>query len=96
MLMIDCPWCGLRSEEEFVCGGQAHIQRPADPAATSDADWGAYLYQRENPKGPHRERWQHRYGCGQWFNVVRDTVSHAVLHTYLIGEDPPYHDGASE
>jgi heterotetrameric sarcosine oxidase delta subunit len=89
MIRLECPWCGLRNEEEFVCGGQAHIERPANPQDVDDAQWADYLYQRDNPKGPHRERWQHRYGCGQWFNVLRDTVSHEVLATYLMGEDAP-------
>ena len=33
MLLIPCPYCGERPELEFVYGGQAHIARPADPAA---------------------------------------------------------------
>ena len=32
MLLIPCPWCGARPENEFRYGGEAHIARPADPA----------------------------------------------------------------
>ena len=32
MLLIACPWCGARPENEFRYGGEAHIARPPDPA----------------------------------------------------------------
>ena len=89
MMRIECPCCGLRSEDEFRCGGEAHIARPADPAAVDDDSWAAYLYRRENPKGLHCERWHHRYGCGQWFNVVRDLVSHEIVAVYPMGASWP-------
>jgi sarcosine oxidase delta subunit len=37
----------------------------------------------------HHERWCHSYGCGQWFNIVRDTVTHRILATYRMGEHKP-------
>ena len=54
MLLITCPWCGVRPELEFSYGGEAHIARPADPASVSDADWTTFLHLRTNPKGVHR------------------------------------------
>ncbi len=33
MLQIECPWCGKRDQTEFSYGGEAHIDRPAQPAA---------------------------------------------------------------
>ncbi len=75
MLLIVCPWCGPREETEFHYGGQADIAYPADPAALDDASWAAYLFVRENPKGPFAERWCHSAGCRRWFDLVRDTVS---------------------
>jgi hypothetical protein len=30
VLLIPCPWCGLRDEIEFSYGGEAHIVRPRD------------------------------------------------------------------
>jgi heterotetrameric sarcosine oxidase delta subunit len=89
MMKIDCPWCGSRTEDEFTCGGQSHIARPADPAAVSDSEWADYLYQRINPKGVHFERWRHTYGCRQWFNVARHTVSHEVLAVYRMTDPKP-------
>jgi len=70
MLSIPCPWCGPREEPEFTYGGEAHVARPAHDV--DDAGWARYLFQRENPKGTHHERWCHTQGCGQWFNAARD------------------------
>jgi len=89
MLQIACPWCGPRDESEFTCGGEAHIERPKDPDAVSDAEWADYLFMRTNPRGAHREQWVHAHGCRRWFNVVRDTVSYQISGTYKIGERAP-------
>lgn len=89
MLLIHCPWCGRRDESEFTCGGEAHIQRPADPAALDDADWADYVFMRTNPKGRHRERWCHSHGCGRWFNVERHTLTHDILAVYRMDKMPP-------
>lgn len=93
MLLITCPWCGPRSESEFRCGGEAHVVRPEPPQDATDAVWTGYLYIRNNVKGVHHERWLHRYGCGGWFHVVRDTVSHRVLAAYEMKESPPPLEG---
>lgn len=87
MLRIPCPWCGVRDETEFRFGGEAHVERP--DLEVSDAAWADYLFNRENPKGLHYERWCHVYGCSQWFNVVRDTVTHEIHTVYEMGEAKP-------
>ena len=89
MLQIACPWCGPRDETEFICGGESHIARPGPHDQVSDAAWAAYLFGRINPKGLHYERWLHRHGCGQWFNLVRDTVSHEIKAVYKMGDPKP-------
>jgi len=89
MLKITCPYCGARHESEFICGGQSHIIRPEDPSSVSDVTWYAYLFERKNPKGIHLERWCHTAGCGQWFNIARDTVSHEILAVYSMSEPKP-------
>jgi heterotetrameric sarcosine oxidase delta subunit len=89
MLLLTCPWCGPRDEIEFRCGGQSHITRPGPPEAVSDIEWSAYLFDRINPRGIHRERWLHVYGCRQWFNVARDTVTHLIVATYRMDEAAP-------
>ncbi len=86
MMKIPCPHCGERDENEFQCGGTAHLARPALDAG--DREWGEYLYFRDNPKGGHRERWRHAFGCGRWFNLVRDTVTHEISAVYPITENP--------
>ena len=89
MLLIRCPWCGERDETEFRCGGEAHIARPAQPAALSDDQWADYLFMRSNPKGVHFERWRHVHGCGRWFNAARDTVRDRFLAVYPAQAKPP-------
>lgn len=96
MLLITCPNCGPRPELEFAYGGEAHIARPADPMSLDDETWAAFLYMRANPKGAHAERWRHVHGCGRFFNVLRDTVSDAVLSTYAIGTPRPAPPAAKE
>ena len=86
-MMIPCICCGLRDESEFVCGGTTHIVRP--PLSADDMAWGEYLFFRDNPKGLHRERWRHVQGCGQWFNLMRDTVTHEVVSVYAMTETGP-------
>jgi sarcosine oxidase subunit delta len=86
-LRILCPYCGLRDEPEFTFGGPSHVTRP--PLTASDKIWSAYLFNRANPAGVHLERWQHGYGCGRWFNVARDTRTHEILKTYVMGAPPP-------
>ena len=87
MMQLRCPWCGTRPENEFHCGGTTAIVRP--PLDCDDETWGRYLFFRENPKGEHAERWRHTFGCGQWFNVLRDTVTHEVQGVYGITEPRP-------
>ncbi|MFN3945796.1 MAG: sarcosine oxidase subunit delta [Allosphingosinicella sp.] len=83
MLRIHCPWCGARDEIEFRCGGESHIERPEPDV--SDATWAAYLFERDNPRGARAERWVHSAGCRQWFNLVRDTVTHEIHEVYRMG-----------
>jgi sarcosine oxidase subunit delta len=81
MLVLTCPYCGIAAEEtELAAGGPAHLVR-AGPEADDDA-LEAYLALRDNPKGPHLERWRHAMGCGKWFLAARDTATHEVYGTY--------------
>ena len=76
MLVIDCPHCGPRVQAEFTYAG-ADLARPT-PHASAEA-WFAYVYLRDNPKGPHVELWQHSAGCRAWLRVRRDTRTHDIL-----------------
>ena len=88
MLQIECPYCGLRDESEFSYGGEAHIARPLDPDALSDAEWADYLFMRTNTKGLFREMWNHSAGCRRWFNMERNTATYEIVSVYRIGEQP--------
>lgn len=90
MLYIVCPCCGASGDEqEFHCGGEAHIvRRVAD--TDSDEDLGGYLFDRQNPKGLHFERWRHQYGCGKWFHIARDTRTMEIFGYYdITAAEPP-------
>jgi sarcosine oxidase subunit delta len=77
MLLITCPFCGARGETEFVYGGPVGPDRP-DPANCDDEEWLEYLLNVPNPTGPVEERWWHVKGCGDWFTIWRNTVTHDI------------------
>jgi heterotetrameric sarcosine oxidase delta subunit len=83
-MLIPCPVCGLRDHGEFLYGGDATVVRPAisDP---DPAHWSAYVYDRDNPRGPHREYWQHVHGCRSMLLVKRNTDTHDVSGAELVG-----------
>jgi heterotetrameric sarcosine oxidase delta subunit len=87
MMRLPCPWCGECDEIEFVYGGPSAPARPA--LECSDDIWGRYLYFRANLKGHSVERWRHAYGCGQWFNLLRDSLTHRVSAALKFGEAAP-------
>jgi len=85
MLRIDCPFCGERDHDEFTYGGDATVERPA----LDDRDperWHDYVFLRRNPKGPHREFWQHVLGCRAWLIVERDTATHEILGVAMFAD----------
>ena len=88
MLLVPCPWCGPRDEIEFTYGGQAEIAYPSNPRSLSDEEWADFLFMRENPRGPFRERWYHVHGCRRWFDADRDTSDHRFLRITRYEELP--------
>ena len=90
MLLIECPYCDEeRPEIEFDYAGEAHIERPREPAQVSDVAWMEHLFIRSNARGVHFERWRHTHGCARFFNAVRDTVTDKFLLTYKAGRHRP-------
>jgi sarcosine oxidase subunit delta len=82
-MRIPCPHCGDRSSDEFTYFGDAAPRRPdtgrPDPLGTDAMTaFVAYVYERDNPAGLHRELWYHGFGCRQWLVVTRDLTSHQV------------------
>jgi sarcosine oxidase subunit delta len=82
MLRIPCPVCGRRDETEFTYGGDATVKRPAMSEGAT-GPWLEYVFQRDNPRGPHKEYWQHIHGCRQWLVLERDTLTHAIGSCHL-------------
>jgi heterotetrameric sarcosine oxidase delta subunit len=85
MIVIPCPHCGPRNHDEFSYAGAAIGAPPAVNAPL--ADWNAWIYSRNNPRGPHRELWRHAFGCGAYLVVERDTRTHEVLSAVFAGEE---------
>ena len=84
MLQLRCPWCGPREEIEFRHGGQG----AAIPEHATDAEWARVLFYRANPAGVLVERWVHVHGCGQWLEVVRDTLTHEISESRPLRRTP--------
>jgi sarcosine oxidase subunit delta len=73
MLLIPCPHCGPRNQEEFA------YERTLDSVVRlDDAPEVAItaLYTRANLRGEDDEIWSHT--CGQWLRLTRDRMSHAI------------------
>ena len=83
-MLIPCPICGPRDHGEFIYGGDATVARP-DIADRDPTHWAAYVYDRENPRGAHREYWHHVHGCRLFMVVTRDTATHDVSEATLVG-----------
>ena len=68
---IKCPYCGIRSQNEFAYGGDATVKRPELNKEVSDKEWNTFVYLRKSPRGKHLELWHHISGCRQWFKILR-------------------------
>ena len=84
MLLISCPFCGPRSEDEFAFGGDATGVTQKEQSNTEA--FADQIFLRVNPKGWHKEFWIHRYGCGRWMIVERHTVTHQIKSVSLATE----------
>jgi sarcosine oxidase subunit delta len=91
MLTLHCPYCGIQADEtELHAGGEAHLTRHGP--GSSDDEFHGYLFERENPRGVHFERWRHVYGCGKWFHAARCTDTLEVFGTYSAQTSAPPKD----
>ena len=83
-MRLTCPFCGERDHSEFTYQGDAGARRPAfnneDVAAHA-----AYVYDRENPSGDHREIWNHTGGCRTHIEVRRNVTTHEIHSCRDIG-----------
>jgi len=76
-MLITCPYCGPRDVSEFTYQGDANRIRP-DADSTEQTAWNAYVYDRVNTAGDHREYWQHSGGCRAHLVVLRSTLTHQI------------------
>jgi sarcosine oxidase subunit delta len=91
-MLITCPYCGPRDVAEFTYQGDGNRQRP-DPGSTDQAAWSAWVYDRVNTLGDHREIWQHSGGCRAHLVLMRSTLSHAITDVALARD---HHPGRSQ
>ncbi len=83
-MMIQHPLLGPRPASEFVYLGDAGlIDRPDSQAEDAGDRFYAYLYERDNPPGEHRELWYHEHGDRSWLVVTRNTRSHEIVKVEL-------------
>ena len=87
-MLITCPYCGPRDLSEFSYQGDATRKRP-EPGSTDEAAWNAYIYDRENAAGEHREFWQHAGGCRAHLVVTRNTLTHKVADVAFVRDEAP-------
>ena len=78
-MRICCPYCGDRDLREFVYLGDASLKRPDPNAPDALEQFTAYVYQRDNTAGAHRDFWYHSAGCHAWLVVTRNTLTHEIL-----------------
>ena len=76
MQQFNCPFCGPRDQTEFTYLREVAAVPALD---ATPARWQRFVYERDNPCGPHDEWWHHNLGCRQVLEVRRDTSTHAVL-----------------
>lgn len=79
VLLIPCPWCGARHENEFTYGGDASIAAPGENLQENAFAWYDFVYERDNPSGEREELWHHTFGCGKWIRLKRDTRNNRFL-----------------
>lgn len=82
-MLINCPYCGPRDVSEFSYQGDDNRVRPAQDSR-DQASWNAFVYDRVNTAGDHRELWQHAGGCRAHIAVTRNTMTHKILDVAFV------------
>ncbi|MEQ1950625.1 sarcosine oxidase subunit delta family protein [Mesorhizobium sp. CN2-181] len=93
-MLITCPYCGPRDVSEFSYQGDGNRTRP-DPSSTDQSAWNAYVYDRVNTAGDHKEIWQHAGGCRSHLAVTRNTLTHRISDVAFAGGTKRRHGGRS-
>ena len=72
MMLIPCPHCGPRAQDEFVYERTMDSLVPLDAAPEEAME---RLFTRTNPRGMDEELWRHTFGCRAWLVMRRHRVS---------------------
>ena len=75
MLLIPCPNCGDRDQQEFQYGGRS-IEYPDLDKASSIPDWHRALHLYDQTHESIQELWYHHSGCECWFRLTRNLTTH--------------------
>lgn len=83
MRLMRCPLNGWRGVDEFAYGGV--FEDIPDPDTCDDGTWSAYLFLRDNHRGPVVEWWCH-LPSAYWFVALRDTATGEVIETFTLAQ----------
>jgi sarcosine oxidase, subunit delta len=83
MKLLTCPINGTRPLSEFIFGGEYRVA--PNQTTCSDAEWAAYVHNRQGAPGLKKEWWYHS-PSGTWFIAERNTLSDQVIRTYLLAD----------
>jgi sarcosine oxidase subunit delta len=81
MKLMRCPLNGWRGVDEFAYGGE--FSEIPDPDVCDDQTWSAYVFMRENRRGPVAEWWFH-IPSAFWFVALRNTGTGEVIDTCTV------------
>lgn len=86
-MRIPHPILGLRDQSEFIYLGDACLlARPDGMQADALQQMTEYAYQRDNPRGLHRELWFHEQGDRAWLVITRNTITHEIVKVEFADE----------
>ena len=85
MLIITCPHCGPRNDNEFSYQGELSVRPGVD---VDPVTWRKYLYTKRNVSGWQEERWFHVSGCRRFLDVERHTLTNEIRRISPVGPDP--------
>ena len=85
MKTLRCPLNGIRNIDEFIYGGEYHVE--PDRKQADRKAWAEHVFFNTNPAGVVTEWWCHT-PSSFWFLADRDTVTDEVISTYPFSIDP--------
>lgn len=83
MLLIVCPHCGPRNNNEFAFKGELGSRPAAD---ATEQEWRSYLYEHDNVAGWQAEQWFHVAGCRRFLNMERNTLTNEIRDVRDVAE----------